>query len=106
MHKETAPAVVALLNVLHRQTREFGPAQSAWEQGGEHGTVAQTRLCAHVRRVQQRLRLAEGLVLCLQNKWGGLQPAAAFRRLSEEMHIVLLIFWTQHKLSRRGRRAP
>ena len=56
---DDAPAVVALLDVLHRQVRQFGPAQSAPEQRGEHGPVAQSLLRAHVRRVQQRLRLAE-----------------------------------------------
>src|ERR1017187_3039618 len=53
---------------------------------------------AKIRRVNQQGRqsgvpqVLVMLVLCLQNNWAdcgaGFQPAAAFRRLSEEMHIV------------------
>jgi hypothetical protein len=56
---DNAPAVIALLDVFHRQIRLFGPAQSTTEQRREHGPVGQSLLCAYVRRVQQRLRLAE-----------------------------------------------
>jgi hypothetical protein len=47
-----APATVSLLNVFHRQIRQFGPAQSAAEQRGEHGPVAQSLFRPNVRRVQ------------------------------------------------------
>jgi tetratricopeptide (TPR) repeat protein len=56
---DDAPTVVALLNVLHGQVRQFGPAKSAPEQRREHGPVAQSLLCSHVWGVQERLCLAE-----------------------------------------------
>jgi alcohol dehydrogenase (cytochrome c) len=54
-----APAVVVLLDVLHRQIRQLGPARPAPEESREHGPVAQSLLRAHVRRVQECLCLAE-----------------------------------------------
>jgi len=56
---DDAPTAVPLLDVFHRQVRQFGSAQSAPEQGREHGTVAQSLLRPHIRRVQERLSLAE-----------------------------------------------
>lgn len=51
-----APPTVPLLNVSVCEVRQFGPAQSATEQCGEHGPVAQPLLFEYVRVVQQGLR--------------------------------------------------
>ena len=53
------PAVVALLDVLHRQRRHLRPAQPAAEQDGQHRAVAQPLVGGYVRRVQEFLGLLD-----------------------------------------------
>jgi hypothetical protein len=56
---DNAPPAIAHLDMLHRQIRQFGAPQSASEQSGEHGAVAQSFLRANVGRVQEGLGLAQ-----------------------------------------------
>ena len=53
-----APASIVLLYVRHGKRRDLGSSQTATEQHGDDGTVAQP-LRRWVRRVQERLRLLQ-----------------------------------------------
>src|ERR1035437_8563928 len=56
---DDAPPAIALLYVPHRKRRHFGSSQTATEQHGDDGAVAQPLCRRDVRRVQERLRLLQ-----------------------------------------------
>src|ERR1035441_4943037 len=57
---DDTPAAIHLLDVLHRERRHLGPAQSAAEEYRQHRAVAEPLLGGNVWRVQELLGLLNG----------------------------------------------